>query len=61
MFLRVVLRIREHGRQQTYGGAEYTVLDLGDSFYWSMGDPLPTTIILNRKYHDPGRQAYLAE
>jgi hypothetical protein len=61
MFLRVALHIREHGRQQTYGRAEYSVLDVGDCFYWTMGDPLATTVILNRKYHDPQKQARLAE
>jgi hypothetical protein len=39
----------------------YTVYDLDDSFFWSMGDPAAVTIILNRKYHDPEKQARLAE
>jgi hypothetical protein len=61
MFLRVALHIREFGRQQWYRGAEYTVLDVGPHFYWSMGDPIPATVILNRKYRDPEAQARLAE
>lgn len=45
----VVLAIREFGYQQMYGGAEYTCLDVGGHFLWSMGDSLPTTLLVNRK------------
>jgi hypothetical protein len=61
MFLQVIRHIREHGRQEAYGGDTYTVLDLDEHFYWSMGDPTYCTIILNRKYHDQEKQAELAE
>jgi hypothetical protein len=61
MFLRVIVHIREHGRQEWYGGAVYTVYDCAEWFFWSMGDPLSTTVILNRKYHDPEKQIRLAE
>jgi hypothetical protein len=37
------------------------VFDLDEFFYWSMGDPIPCTVILNRKYHDPEKQTRLAE
>ena len=45
----VVLFIREHGEQEWYGRAEYTYLVVGDHKYWTMGDSLPSTVILNRK------------
>ena len=61
MFLRVVAHVREHGRLEEYGGDTYTVYDLDDFFYWSMGDPAAVTVILNRKYRDPEKQARLAE
>lgn len=61
MFLRVICHIREHGRQEAYAGDDYTVFDLDEHFYWSMGDPVAVTVILNRKYHDPVAQVRLAE
>jgi hypothetical protein len=61
MFLRVVAHVREHGRLEEYGGDTYTVFDLDEFFYWSMGDPAAVTVIVNRKYHDPEEQARLAE
>jgi hypothetical protein len=60
MFLRVVAHVREHGRLEEYGGDTYTIYDL-DDFFWTMGDPAAVTVILNRKYHDPEKQARLAE
>lgn len=48
-FERVVLFIREHGYHQTFGGDIYTQLDVRDHFYWTMGDALDSTVILNRK------------
>jgi hypothetical protein len=61
MFFRVVRHIREYGRPQRYAGDTYTVYDLDQFFYWTMGDPTCCTVILNRKYHDPEKQARLAE
>jgi hypothetical protein len=45
----VVLHLREHGRQEMYAGYEYTRLDFGNHFVWTMGDSLPTTLLINRK------------
>jgi hypothetical protein len=45
----VVLAIREFGYQQWYADHEYTALDVGDHFLWTMGDSLPTTLLINRK------------
>jgi len=47
-----VLFIREHGRQQTYSGRVYTVLDCGPHFYWSQGAPLSSTTLINRRLAD---------
>jgi len=49
MFERVVLYIREFGYQNMYGRTEYTQLDCGRHFYWTMGDSLEATILINRK------------
>jgi hypothetical protein len=45
----VVLAIREFGYQQWYAGHEYTCLDVARHFLWTMGDSLPTTLLINRK------------
>jgi hypothetical protein len=49
MFERVVLHIREYGYQNIYGRTEYTQLDCGKYFYWTMGASLEATILINRK------------
>lgn len=45
----IVLHIRENGRQEVFGGDTYTYLVVNGYKYWTMGAPLPTTVILNRK------------
>ena len=51
-FERFVMHIRKHGYKQRFGRAMYTYLDWPvDGVihqFWSMGSPLPITIILNR-------------
>ena len=48
-FLRVVLHLREHGRQEVYGGDLYTCY-VADGFkHWTMGADLMSTILINRK------------
>ena len=48
-FLRVVLHLREHGRQEVYGGDTYTYY-VADGFkYWTMGADLMSTILVDRK------------
>jgi len=48
-FLRIVLHLREHGRQELYGGDLYTYY-LGNGFkHWTMGADLMSTILINRK------------
>ena len=45
----VVLFIRQHGNREQYKGAWYTVLAVGSFRYWTMGAPVPQTILINRK------------
>jgi hypothetical protein len=48
-FLRVVLHLREHGRQEVYGGDLYTYYVANGFKHWSMGADLMSTILINRK------------
>ena len=45
----IVLHIREFGYEAVFAGDVYTQFDCGDHFYWTMGNSLPTTVVLNRK------------
>jgi hypothetical protein len=57
-FERMVVYIREHGYRDSYvsKGKEgqrdrrywYTYLNVGEWRYWTMGAPIPSTIIINR-------------
>jgi hypothetical protein len=48
-FLRIVLHLREHGRQEVYGADLYTYY-VADGFkYWTMGADLMSTKLINRK------------
>src|SRR5262245_34443751 len=48
-FIRVVQFIRAHGYPSIYQGRRYIQLDVDEHFYWTMGDSLPRTILINRK------------
>lgn len=48
MFERVVMYIREHGVEEEFFGRKYIYLVIGHWKYWTMGDPLATTILINR-------------
>ena len=41
--------IREHGSVEYYRGWPYKTLYFGDHKYWTMGDPLADTDLINRK------------
>ena len=41
--------IRAHGCIEYYAGKPYKTLYFGDHKYWTMGDPLPDTDLINRK------------
>lgn len=44
-----VAYIRTHGYEQEFGGRPFTYLDLDGYKYWTMGNPIPETTVLNRK------------
>lgn len=49
MFEAVVVFIREHGYTQKWHGRSFTYLDVGPYKYWTMGDPVKETVVLNRE------------
>ncbi|MDI9434517.1 MAG: hypothetical protein QM396_00745 [Euryarchaeota archaeon] len=40
--------IREHGYKEKFGSRYYTYLDIADFKYWTMGSPIPETVVINR-------------
>ena len=48
-FVRAVEAIRAHGYRVKYGKSTYVVSDLNGMMYWTMGWPVPVTILINRK------------
>jgi hypothetical protein len=44
-----VVFIREHGYEAEFGNVRYTYFDVDGFSYWTMGAPLPETVIINRK------------
>ena len=53
LFLAFVIHIRKHGYKVRFGKSIYVCYDVGEYRYWTMGDKLPSTIILNRAKNDP--------
>ncbi len=47
-FVEAVLFIRKHGYSEPYAGRNYIKFKLNGFKYWTMGDPIEDTIILNR-------------
>ena len=47
----VVLYIRKHGYKEKYGKSWYIKLNIRDMQYWTMGSPLPQTILINRAFN----------
>jgi hypothetical protein len=47
-FCRLVMHIRKHGYKKTFWRKTYIYLDVGNHCYWTMGNPLWDTTILNR-------------
>lgn len=43
-----VIYIREHGYKKKFWRKEYTYLDIDGYTYWTMGNPVDQTTILNR-------------
>jgi hypothetical protein len=51
-FIELVLYIREHGYNKSFGKTKYRYLDIGEFSYWTMGSPIDQTILINRAYTD---------
>lgn len=49
-FEEFVAYIRENGFAARFGDQEYLYYELGGRYYWTMGDPIEETYILNRCY-----------
>jgi hypothetical protein len=47
-FVHFVLHIRQHGYKAKFGKTTYSYFDLDGWQYWTMGSPLPATILINR-------------
>lgn len=54
-FVRAAAGIREFGYEQSFYGNTYTYFDLDGLKYWTMGEPLAETTVLNR---DPVENRY---
>jgi hypothetical protein len=52
LFEEVVKFIRKYGYLARWWGKPYTQLDVNEEFYWTMGDTLENTILINRKAID---------
>lgn len=50
-----VMFIREYGEKVIYGKGNFTCLRVDDKHYWTMGDVLETTWVLNRAITDDSR------
>lgn len=44
----VVKAIRELGTPRAFGNRQYTYYDFDGNTYWTMGDTIPNTILINR-------------
>jgi uncharacterized membrane protein YbaN (DUF454 family) len=47
-FEAVVQFIRDHGKPEKFYGRVYLYFYVGKNKYWTMGSPLPETILINR-------------
>lgn len=44
----LVREIREYGYQETFNGRRYVYLKVEGYVYWTMGEPMADTILINR-------------
>ena len=47
-FIKAVLFIREHGYEKRFGSKTYRYYDIEGMCYWTMGNPIDKTILINR-------------
>jgi hypothetical protein len=55
-FVEVVKYIRKYGVKEKFFNKEYIYYYLGDYKYWTMGNPLDETILINKAYDKTDRQ-----
>jgi hypothetical protein len=48
LFIALVTHIRTHGYEAQFYQRTFTYFDLGEHVYWTMGEPLDETMIVNR-------------
>lgn len=53
-FVRVVEAMRRYGYPEKYGRKTFTRFDVNGFKYWTMGDPIETTILINRAHIETG-------
>ena len=58
IFEQAVIYIRENGFPAFFGGYEHIYLYYEGHYYWTMGDPVEDTIILNRCDYSLYEMAY---
>lgn len=58
LFPEVVVFIREHGFPAFFGNREHIYLYFDGHYYWTMGDPVEDTVIINRCRYDDYRMVY---
>jgi hypothetical protein len=51
-----VVEIRAQGEEIVFAGNVYTCVDVDGYRYWSMGAPVPKTILINRRKLAPGER-----
>jgi ubiquinone/menaquinone biosynthesis C-methylase UbiE len=49
LFDATVAKMREYSYVGRFGGRQYQYFNINENFYWTMGEPIPTTILINRK------------
>lgn len=48
IFERFVMHIRQHGHPRRFYGVTFMYFDVGQNEYWTMGNPLSETKLINR-------------
>jgi len=58
LFEEVVQYIRDHGYREKFGKRWFIRLDVNNQKYWTMGDSLPNTVLINTAYIEGREYAY---
>jgi len=60
-FVRFVNIIRHYGYEEEYFGRVYIRLNFNDYYYWTMGDTIENTILINRKRRNGAQYDLIAD